>query len=119
MHFVLLSPESVMNGKNIILTCKSVSFFSLKDEDLFFYWANQIGCVENISASNDEIYLHIESKDSSSIHDSSLRELTALFYRYNIQRMDQLQQFLNEKNKSWFEDNRDAFWHTAIFGNDS
>jgi hypothetical protein len=44
-----------------------------------------------------------------------LREILALFYRYNID-MKQLEIFLSDENKSWFFDNKESFWYGGIWG---
>lgn len=50
------------------------------------------------------------------IIDDDLRELLALFYRYKIKNMQQLQIFLNNDNKTWFYENKKTFWHKKVFG---
>ena len=98
-------------NKNILI-CKGVRFYSPKDEAAFFEWIKKIDCIENISAASDELYLEITSID---LHDSDLRELLALFHRYQID-MKQLSIFLNKANKKWFFNNKKAFWHGNVFG---
>ncbi len=100
------------NVKKTILLCKSVTFYCLKDEDAFFEWIKKINCIKKISAEGDELYLHLKS---DSIDDNDLDDLIGLFYRYKIN-MKQLKQFLNDKNKEWFYNNRKAFWHQPVFG---
>ena len=98
--------------KNNILICKSVTYYCNKDEDAFFEWIKKINCVEKISAAGKELYLHICADD---IHDQDLDDLIGLFYRYKID-MKQLARFLNDGNKSWFYDNKKAFWYKKTFG---
>ena len=99
------------NSKNNILVCKSVRYFCNKDEDAFFEWIKKIECVESISRVGKELYLHICADD---IHEYDLRDLIGLFYRYKVD-MKQLARFLNKNNKSWFYDNKKAFWHKKVF----
>jgi hypothetical protein len=96
-----------------VLVCRRVTYFSFKDEDAFFSWIKKIGCIEKTSGAGDELYLHIVSRE---IHDCHLRDLLALFHRYKIP-MKQLKRFLTEENKDWFYENKEAFWHVAVFGN--
>ena len=98
------------SGENI-LVCNTVRFYCLKDEDAFFEWIKKIDCVDSISASGRELYLHIAADQ---IHDYDLDDLIGLFYRYNIE-MTQLSRFLTEDNKKWFYDNKQAFWHDRVF----
>ncbi len=96
----------------VVLICKSVTFYAQKDEIAFFEWLEKIKCIDHIFEISDELHLHIKDKY---IADDDLRDLIAIFYRYKIG-MKQLQIFLNEKNKEWFYDYKKAFWHKQIFG---
>lgn len=100
--------------KKIVLICKSVGYYSYKDEDAFFEWIKKIPAIESFDGRLDELYLYIKSKRISS---ENLRELLGLFYRYKVD-MKQLAQFLNTSNQEWFYDNKKAFWHKKVFGLD-
>lgn len=100
-----------MNKKNNILICKNVQFYCNKDEDAFFEWIKKINCIEKMSAAGKELYLHISSNE---ISDQDLDDLIGLFYRYKVD-MKQLARFLNDDNKSWFYDNKKAFWYKKTF----
>lgn len=97
----------------IILTCKSVWYYSSSDEDCFFEWIKKIPSIKKYSGKHEELFLYFES---TTIIDDDLRELLALFYRYKIKNMKQLQIFLNDNNKTWFYENNKAFWHKKVFG---
>lgn len=99
--------------KKITLICKAVSYYSSLDEALFFDWIKKIPSIKSYDGKHDELYLHFESNQ---ISDDDLRELLALFYRYKIKNMPQLQIFLHESNHAWFADNKKAFWHKKTFG---
>ena len=101
-----------MNKEKNILICKSVIFYSPKDEDAFFEWIKKINCIKSTSTARDELSLHISN---DAISDEDLDDLLALFHRYKIN-MKQLGRFLNEDNKQWFYENRKAFWHKKVFG---
>jgi hypothetical protein len=101
--------------KDNILTCIGVRFYCRKDEDAFFEWIKKIECIEEISATGEELYLHICADD---IHDYDLRDLLGLFYRYKVE-MKQLGRFLTDDNKKWFYENKKAFWHKKVFGTTS
>ena len=102
-----------MSQNKNYLTCKKVKFHSFKDEAAFFWWIQQIPCIEKCEAAGNELYLDLTKKN---LNNKDLDELIGLFYRYKID-MKQLAQFLTPANKSWFLDNKKAFWHKRVFGN--
>lgn len=83
----------------IKLVCKHVTYFSSYDEDAFFEWLQKIPSVKRFIGRLDELYIFFES---NIIPDKDLRELMGLFYRYHVD-MKQLEIFLNESNKNWFD----------------
>ncbi len=93
------------------LECKSVTFYSERDELVFFEWIERIECIKEWVGVSRKVVLHIKTVEPS---DSCLRELIAMFQRYKIE-MSQLSQFLNERNKAWFFENKKAFWHKKVF----
>lgn len=97
--------------KNIILVCNEIWYLSIIDEDLFFEWIKRIPSIIKFNGLGDELYLHISS---TTIAEGDLRELLALFCRYNID-MKQLRVFLNAANKDWFFENKEAYWHKQVF----
>jgi hypothetical protein len=100
------------NKEENILVCSSVRFFCRKDEDAFFEWIKKIDCIVETSAAGRELYLHISAQG---ISDQDLDDLIGLFYRYKVD-MKQLARFLTDDNKTWFFDNKKAFWHKKVFG---
>lgn len=98
--------------KNIKLICRKVSFLSQGDERSFFEWIDNIPSVMKDVGVLDELHLYVRSKN---IKDTDLRELVALFCKYEIKDATQLQVFLNAKNKKWFFDSY-SYWHEQIFG---
>lgn len=96
-----------------ILTCDSVKFYCKEDEDAFFEWIEKIQSIETFSSRWKFLYLHVSC---NGVNDEDLRELLALFYRYNIE-MSQLIEFLTSENKAWFYDNKKTFWYKKVFEN--
>lgn len=96
----------------VVLTCKSVLFFSHHDEDAFFEWLEKIGSIEDSKGSRDVLYVYMKSNE---IPDDDLREIIALFYRYAVD-MKQLQIFLNKDNKEWFYEKPREYWYDYVFG---
>lgn len=81
-----------------VLVCRSVRFYSQRDEHYFFEWIQSIRSIARYDGVGEELYLYCHN---TLISDDDLRELLALFYRYKIE-MKQLAIFLHEKNKDWF-----------------
>ena len=96
----------------VTLTCKSIKYYSRKDEDAFFEWIKKIDCIVDFSGAGKQLYLSIVTDD---LYEYDLRDLLALFYRYKID-MKQLKVFLNKSNKDWFFSNKKAYWHEHVFG---
>lgn len=94
----------------ICLVCKDVEYLSPLDEEQFFGWLNKIECIEEISGVGDSIKIALASK----VNDESLREIIALFYRYEVD-MTQLQTLLTKTNRHWFFENKEAYWHSVVF----
>lgn len=103
--------NGLMNKSNTILICKTIKYYSRKDEDAFFEWIKKINCIDGAISVGDELHIHIANDN---LHDHDLRDLLALFYRYNLN-MKQLERFLNESNKQWFHDNKKAYWYKSVF----
>ena len=93
------------------LACEKVTFYSEGDELSFFKWIDSINCIKEFKGIGDTIYLTVNTKKPS---DVCLRELLSLFHRYKIE-MSQLAVFLNDKNKEWFYDRKQAYWHKKVF----
>ena len=88
------------------LICKSVSYYSDKDEDAFFEWINKIECIESISAVGDELYLDLVDRE---LNNNDIDDLIGLFARYQID-MKQLGKYKTEKNAEAFNP-----WRKEIF----
>ena len=97
--------------ERIKLVCKRVDFYSNFDEDAFFEWLKKISCISKMEGFGEELYIDV---DRSKLTEMDLREMLALFYRYNID-MKQLELFLSDENKSWFFDNKESFWYDRIW----
>ncbi len=102
-----ICPEKGFLMNKHYLRCKSVIFYSQKDEDMFFNWIKNIKCIEKFEGAGNELYLDLVDRP---LNYHEVKELIALLYRYKIG-MKQLAPFLNE-------DNKDAFipWKKEIFG---
>jgi len=84
------------------------TYYSEQDEENFFTWALDIECVERTHSG----YLFI---DKLSVNENSLRELIALFHRYNVNSTC-LAVFCNSENEAWFK-NSEMYWYNNIFNN--
>jgi hypothetical protein len=86
-------------------------YYSPGDERAFFEWVRRISCVHRVWGMGDELYLEVPRRR---ISNACLRELLALFRRYEVE-MAQLAQFENRFNREWFK-NPSASWYKAVFG---
>jgi hypothetical protein len=93
----------------IRLDCSGVWFGSQLDEKHLFEWAVEIPGV--LRWEQDTLVVR------SRLSEASLRDLLALFSRYEIP-MKQLALFETAANASWFCA-PDKYWHTRVFGNGS
>lgn len=94
----------------VYLDCSGIRFGSQLDEKHLFEWASEISCV--VRWENDILVVK-----SRRISEAALRDLVALFWRYEIP-MEQLAQFRNSTNESWFAAPI-MYWHAAVFSPDS
>jgi len=85
-------------------------FYSAGDELSYYRWATKIPCITKIEYESSEIIYHFRSRR---ISDSCLRELLALFRRYNL-KMTQLAQFKSDGNKAWFA-SPESYWFARVF----
>lgn len=94
----------------VYLDCSGIRFGSQLDEKHLFEWACEIPCV--VRWERDTLVVK-----SRRISQSDLRDLIALFWRYEIP-MAQLAQFKNPANESWFSAPI-MYWHAAVFQSNS
>lgn len=90
----------------VYLDCSGVRFGSQLDEKHLFQWAAEIACF--VRWEQDTLVVK-----SRRISEESLRDLLALFWRYNIP-MKQLAQFRNTANEAWFAAPI-MYWHKKVF----
>lgn len=102
----------MLKNKEVKLICKSVTYHSMIDEEMFFTWLYKISSIIKSDGVGDEFCIYFKN---CLIPDKDLREIISLFYRYKVD-MKQLQVFLNTKNKKWFFDSPKGYWHRRVFG---
>lgn len=100
-----------MSKEKVKLVGKNVAYLSSADEDVFFAWLDKIPSVVKKVGVVEELHIYV---DQVSLTENDLRELLALFHRYEID-MEQLNVFLDKDNRSWFFENRETFWHEKVF----
>lgn len=100
------------NKKYMKLEAKSIKFLSTADEQSFFDRLNALSCVNDVFGQGFSIIIDTDKSPD----DKELRELIALFYRYNVD-MKQLRVFLSKSNRIWFKHNRQSYWYKKVFGN--
>jgi hypothetical protein len=94
----------------IILIARSVWYYSQYDEDAFFGWLDKLKCVSKYDGKGDVLYIHIHTH---AVDESALRELLAVFHRYNID-MKQLTIFDRKEFALWFRSEK-SYWFRSVF----
>lgn len=95
----------------IEITVRGPQFWSENDESAFFDRLGSIACIESVLGRGEDLILALET---TRLSDADLRELLALFRRYEIP-MGSLAAFDCERFASWFRDKR-AYWYASVFG---
>jgi len=91
-----------------------MQYFSAGDEAAFFSWLQAIPGVLSVHGQGRELHIRLRSRRLSS---SSLRELIALYLRFNGE-LRELAQFENPSNSEWLRAS-EAYWHDGMFGGDA
>jgi hypothetical protein len=94
-----------MTRPSIELIAEAVVFYSEPDEESFFIRLRNIPEVRDVRGEGRAI---IVVCDQPPMADNSLRELSAIFFRYGVD-MRQLDAFLTDENRHWFADNA-SYW---------
>ncbi|VVD89579.1 hypothetical protein PIN31115_01523 [Pandoraea iniqua] len=95
----------------LALRATGVRFLSSGDESAFFAWLKGIGFVNQVKGQGTTLFISI---DESLIDEGGVRELLALFRRYDVD-MAQLIVFDRDEFADWFRDDR-SYWHPYVFG---
>jgi len=88
-----------------------VTYFSQGDENVFFGWLKNIPCVDDVRGVGRDLRIEVAGQN---VADSDLRELVALFARYEIN-SKQLAAFESTANSHWFRD-KNSYWYQSVFG---
>ncbi|MCW2314683.1 hypothetical protein [Rhodoblastus acidophilus] len=91
------------NPDNIVV--KEPRFFSSLDETAFFEWLQRIPGITSIIGSSAGLSADIEK---TSFDDNSLRELIALYHRYDLDFND-IEVLVTQGNKDWVYD-PETYW---------
>lgn len=108
-----------MEDKTITLRLRAVEFGSNTDELLFWEWIKRIQCVYNVYGKGWDTMLEVHS---DRVSEDDLENLYALFKRYRVKKINQLDKLNTQTNKEW-EKNRDelckADKYPHFFGKES
>ena len=100
-----------MSARRFVLRGIEPTYLSSGDEAAFFHWLQSIPCVKGVSGELFDLIVEVES-----VRDSSLRELIALFSRWNAPHLlSALRVLRTRTNAEWFCDPK-KYWHEAVFG---
>lgn len=91
----------------IRLDCSKIRFRSQLDEKHFFDWGKEIAGFVRWEQ-------HTLVLRSTRVSEQTLRNLLALFWRYEVP-MQQLGQLQSERNATWFAASG-TYWHRMVFG---
>lgn len=80
------------------LEAVSVTYYSQRDEAIFFSWLDEISCVSRYHGVGKTLFIEIAS---GRVSDSDFREILALFKRYCID-LTQLAMLLHTRNRDKF-----------------
>lgn len=100
-----------MNQGKIVLKAHNVEYLSSLDEDMFFEWLGKLSCVLSFEGVRDDLQITVSA---NKVDDACLRELIALFFRYQIG-LKQLAVFRDDKRRKWFSDSQ-KYWFGEVFG---
>ena len=99
-----------MSQNTVLLKARRVEYLSKLDEDLFFEWLGKLACVSGFEGVGDELQITVLM---NKVDDACLRELLAIFFRYQIS-MKQLAVFKDDQKRKWFSDGA-AYWYSKVF----
>jgi hypothetical protein len=99
-----------MSGDPIEVRADGVYYLSDLDESFFFEWLDRLKCVARYGGEGTELRIVISSE---SVDDGDLRNLIALFYRYEVD-LRQLRRFQNTSNEGWLT-GREKYWFDRMF----
>jgi len=85
-------------------------YYSQGDEDAFYGRLNSLPCVKSIRGHPYGIQITLRPPS-----EWQLRELLSLLFRYGLD-MAPLAALKTERNARWFFQNRQAYWHSKVFG---
>src|ERR1700681_2000892 len=97
------------NKNNVVLIARRVVFYSMNDEDVFFEWLDRLPCVSHHEGKGESLYIEINQE---SVNELALRDLLALFHRYDIDKK-QLIAFDREEFSQWFRDEK-KYWFSGV-----
>ena len=92
-----------------VLVASHVQYFSQDDERAFFEWLGRLKCVDSFEGVVADLFITLKRTPTK----DDLRELIALFYRYEID-LKQFIGFETRSTRSWLR-NAEAYWHTRMF----
>ena len=102
----------MVEGRNVVeLRADSVVFYSRQDEASLFARLQELPCVVDVAGMGRTLHIQV---DRQRVDDEALRELLALFHRYEVD-MRRLKVFDERRFARWFR-RRQRYWHDAVFG---
>jgi len=85
-------------------------YFSQNDETAMFEWLDRIPVIDDVAGEGRNLVFRLKRAPN----DDQLRDLLALFYRYQMD-MTPLAALRTPENESWFLD-QGSYWFDSVFG---
>ena len=100
-----------VSTRRFVLRGKEPRYRTPGDEAAFFRWLQAIPCVKHVTGELFDLIVEVDG-----VRDSSLRELIAVFHRWNAPHLlGALRVLRTRANANWFCDPT-RYWHEAVFG---
>lgn len=93
-----------------ILRIEGPTFYSSGDESNFFSWIESLDCIHSIRGEEQVLIVEV-----GVVSGDALRELLAIYARYDLTDWTTLAQFENESNTRWFR-SPESYWYDQVFG---
>jgi hypothetical protein len=94
-----------------VLIVRGPTYFSALDEKMQFDWLASIPCVSDVGGKSSDMHITLKRLPG----EMDLRELIAIFHRYRMD-MTPLATLKSSRNRKWFFENKNAYWHAEVFG---
>ena len=86
--------------EKITIQCTPLTFYCQNDETALFDWLTKVTSIKSVKGVGKSLILTF---DNNNISDEDLINVMGIFKRYAFENEQQLNIFMNNQNKHWFE----------------